>query len=251
MISTKINKLFSNREKLKCVTDHNCSINIFSLDSYCCNLNGFCCSWFEYIFNFQNYLNKPSVPFRSPTLLTIITLLFFLVILIIFSYCFLMLICYQYKCGLFRKPKLTVLTYYYDRFNYDISSRFISSKKENIRPNFSFNSSSKKSNQYRKKENKNIESNSMSFRTESFSKPLFSKNNISSKLNSKSDNSFLNNSNENFARNDFLDLSSLDIENSIDRVLSTDFIQCGKATFNFYTDEKPPSYFDIIENKKV
>lgn len=250
MISTKINKFFSNQEKLKCENDYNCSIIIFTLNSYCCNLNGFCCSWFEYIFHFQSYSNKHSVPFRLPTLLTIITLLIFLVFLIIFNYCLIMLVCYRFKCGLFRKPKLTIITDQYNRFNNDIYTRLILSKKERVLPKFN----SENSNQFGKKKKQNLGSNSsMSFRVENSAKSQISKNNISSKLNSNSDrslcNRFLNNSIENHARNDFLDFSSLDIENSIDDVLSTDLNQCCKSTLNFYPDEKPPSYFEIIGKK--
>ena len=98
-------------QKYKCESHFNCSEKVLTLDSYCCPTNGYCCNWFEFISEFQgNSINEMPIPYKSPTLLTILTLLIILICILFISYCFSIFFCYCFNCGLFKKPNLIVIT---------------------------------------------------------------------------------------------------------------------------------------------
>lgn len=102
-------ELFSSR--FKCESHFNCSTKVFTLDSYCCPSNGYCCNWFEFVSEFQgNAKSQTPLSYKAPTLLTIITLLIILICILFISYCFSIFFCYCFKCGLFKKPNLIVIT---------------------------------------------------------------------------------------------------------------------------------------------
>ncbi|CAF0716079.1 unnamed protein product [Brachionus calyciflorus] len=95
-------------QNYKCDSHFNCSDRVFTLESYCCPTNGYCCNWFEFVSDFQG--NKAPLPYKSPTLMTIITLLIILICFLFITYCFSIFFCYCFKCGLFKKPNLIVIT---------------------------------------------------------------------------------------------------------------------------------------------
>lgn len=91
-----------------CDTHENCSSRVFSLDAYCCQSANFCCNWFEYSTNYQP--SKSTLPFKSPSILTILMILLLIVCLLFVSYCFSILFCFCFKCGLFRRPKVVLIS---------------------------------------------------------------------------------------------------------------------------------------------
>lgn len=90
-----------------CQTHENCSSRIFSLDAYCCQSRNYCCNWFEYSTNYQP--SKSTLPFKSPSILTVLIVLIVIVCLLFVSYCFSILFCFCFKCGLFRRPKIVLI----------------------------------------------------------------------------------------------------------------------------------------------
>jgi hypothetical protein len=68
------------------------------------------------IIKFRNFLNKlflsrfnSTLEYKPPTSLTIFTLLIITIAFMFILYCFCVLFCYCFKCGLFRKPKLVII----------------------------------------------------------------------------------------------------------------------------------------------
>lgn len=92
---------------LACSVHENCTIKIFSLDAYCCQSIGSCCNWFLYTSYFQF---KSNLPYKSPTILTYLVILIVVVSVLFVSYCFAIVFCYFFKCGLFRHPKIVVVS---------------------------------------------------------------------------------------------------------------------------------------------
>ncbi|RNA21221.1 hypothetical protein BpHYR1_007623 [Brachionus plicatilis] len=295
IITTQINKLARNGEKLKCATHFNCSIKILTLDSYCCGPNGFCCSWFEYILDSPSNTNDYSVQYKPPTLSTIIVLLIILVCMLLICYCFIIFLCFRFKCGLFKKPNLIVISEASDSSIYEsdcVSAQLFSSKNQSLKSHQTSSNQLSK-NFIQKNQNQNLRSSismsycpspqilahssSSNFNFKSdrhFDNEKESPSSIHSRMNKKNKRQnkmdtqnrtkscdfsqyypFLNDPNEldeNFDDNNLQlpsESSSLNIENTGDGIQANNSNHCGKESLNFYADEKPPSYYDIIKRK--
>jgi hypothetical protein len=95
-------------DRHKCQNHLNCSLKIFSLESYCCESIESCCTWLEYIATYNK--SNATLIYKGPTLLTILTLLILFILLMFVLYCFVITFCYCFKCGLFRKPKIIIIS---------------------------------------------------------------------------------------------------------------------------------------------
>lgn len=98
---------------VRCDTHENCTSRIFSLDTYCCHSSQVCCNWFQYTITYNSYSTKSStpqsLPFKAPTILTILLILILIVCLLFVSYCFSILFCFCFKCGLFKRPRVILI----------------------------------------------------------------------------------------------------------------------------------------------
>ena len=92
----------------KCISHENCTSNIFTLYSYCCESTEICCNWLQFAISHSK--NSSRLPFKAPSIFTMFTSLLTLVSFLLASYCVCMLFCYMSKCGLFRVPKILVIT---------------------------------------------------------------------------------------------------------------------------------------------
>lgn len=105
--TTTSEPVYLSNNALACSVHENCTIKLFSLDAYCCQSIGSCCNWFLYTSYFQF---KSNLPYKSPTILTYLVILVVIVSLLFVSYCFAIVFCYFFKCGLFRHPKIVVVS---------------------------------------------------------------------------------------------------------------------------------------------
>lgn len=105
--TTTSEPVYLSNNALACSVHENCTIKLFSLDAYCCQSIGACCNWFLYTSYFQF---KSSLPYKSPTILTYLVMLVVIVSLLFVSYYFAIMFCYFFKCGLFRHPKIVVVS---------------------------------------------------------------------------------------------------------------------------------------------
>jgi hypothetical protein len=105
-----LNGSISDANFYRCENHFNCSRRFLSLDTYCCERNGECCNWFQFMYNFNNKTGSSLVPYKSPTILTVFTMLILFVCLLFVSYCISILFCYCFKCGLFKRPRVVVIS---------------------------------------------------------------------------------------------------------------------------------------------
>jgi hypothetical protein len=92
-----------------CMTHSNCSSRILTLDTYCCSTTSNCCNWFEFATTYRP--SDPSGPLKAPSILTVLVILLLIICFLFVCYCFSILFCFCFKCGIFRRPKVVVLTH--------------------------------------------------------------------------------------------------------------------------------------------
>lgn len=99
--------------KVSCETHANCSSRILTLDTYCCQSNNQCCNWFEFAATYRSESSKPTT-LKAPSILTILAILLLIICFLFVSYCFSILFCFCFKCGIFKRPKVVILSQLHD-----------------------------------------------------------------------------------------------------------------------------------------
>lgn len=111
LTSTQTNDLKMNSSfkstKVACETHTNCSSRILTLDTYCCPTKNYCCNWFEFA---TTYRFESKLPLKSPSILTILAILLLIICVLFVGYCFSILFCFCFKCGIFKRPKVVILS---------------------------------------------------------------------------------------------------------------------------------------------
>lgn len=93
--------------KVPCTTHINCSSRILTLDTYCCPTSNHCCNWFKFAVTYKPELE---IPLKAPSILTILAILLLIICFLFVCYCFSILFCFCFKCGIFKKPKVIVIS---------------------------------------------------------------------------------------------------------------------------------------------
>lgn len=111
--TTQTPKLLSmlKNEEVACTTHQNCSSRILTLDTYCCPSSNTCCNWFKFT---STYKSASSLPLKAPSILTILAILLFIISFLFVIYCFSILFCFCFKCGIFKRPKVIIMSQSHD-----------------------------------------------------------------------------------------------------------------------------------------
>lgn len=106
---TTVNSLwkFEKGPKITCESHTNCSSRILTLDTYCCPSSKHCCNWFEFA---AKYKSESTVPLKAPSILTILAICLLIICFLFVCYCFSILFCFCFKCGIFKRPKVVILS---------------------------------------------------------------------------------------------------------------------------------------------
>lgn len=104
---------FYKEPKVSCDAHANCSSRILTLDTYCCLSKKQCCNWFEFAATYKS--NSSSLEsLKAPSILTILAILLLIICFLFVSYCFSILFCFCFKCGIFKRPKVVILSQLHD-----------------------------------------------------------------------------------------------------------------------------------------
>ena len=135
--TTQTPKLLSmlKNEEVACTTHQNCSSRILTLDTYCCPSSNTCCNWFKFTstykwvfyvlkiimidIHFEHLIlyfkrSASSLPLKAPSILTILAILLFIISFLFVIYCFSILFCFCFKCGIFKRPKVIIMSQSHD-----------------------------------------------------------------------------------------------------------------------------------------
>jgi len=109
-ISTTASSIIESSKSIKvpCETHANCSSRILTLDTYCCPTSNHCCNWFKFAVTYKPELD---IPLKAPSILTILAILLLIICFLFVCYCFSILFCFCFKCGIFKKPKVIVISH--------------------------------------------------------------------------------------------------------------------------------------------
>lgn len=98
---------FEKAPKVPCDSHANCSARILSLDTYCCQATSHCCNWFQFAATYRSA--ETVVALKAPSILTILAIALLIVCFLFVSYCFSILFCFCFKCGIFKRPKVIIM----------------------------------------------------------------------------------------------------------------------------------------------
>lgn len=98
---------FEKTPKVRCDSHANCSARILTLDTYCCQSTNHCCNWFQFAATYRSA--ETEVRLKAPSILTILAMALLIVCFLFVSYCFSILFCFCFKCGIFKRPKVIIM----------------------------------------------------------------------------------------------------------------------------------------------
>lgn len=93
--------------KVPCDSHANCSARLLTLDTYCCQSTNHCCNWFQFAATYKSA--ETVVPLKAPSILTILAIALLIICFLFVSYCFSILFCFCFKCGIFKRPKVILM----------------------------------------------------------------------------------------------------------------------------------------------
>ncbi len=149
--------MFDSREPIDsnqiipCTTHTNCSSRILTLDTYCCSTTNNCCNWFEFTATYKS--TESLIPLKAPSILTVLAVLLLIIFFLFICYCFSILFCFCFKCGIFKRPKVVILTHVQS------TDSGLFATPENNSPKYSTSSSASTSSSYAQVNNRNHNQN--------------------------------------------------------------------------------------------